>query len=47
PHEMPQDPPGGGSALARTHINVWHDDDTLHVEWVGGAPVPQQVGGPR
>jgi amino acid adenylation domain-containing protein len=47
PHERPQDPPTGGSALARTHINVWYDDDTLHVEWLSGARAPQQVGGPR
>ncbi|RPF22281.1 non-ribosomal peptide synthetase/type I polyketide synthase [Myceligenerans xiligouense] len=46
-HEIPEDSPGGGPALAHTHINVWHDDDALHLEWISDARVPQEAGGPR
>ncbi|UZN02618.1 non-ribosomal peptide synthetase/type I polyketide synthase [Cellulomonas sp. S1-8] len=45
--EMPEVSPSGGPGLARTHINVWHDDDALHVEWISDARVLHQVGGPR
>ncbi|GAB3166434.1 hypothetical protein GCM10027059_25500 [Myceligenerans halotolerans] len=47
PHEIPEDAPGGAPTLARTHINVWHDDDALHLEWISAVRVPQEAGEPR
>ena len=32
-HEMPQTT-ADGPGLAHTHVNVWHDDEHLHLEWL-------------
>ena len=37
PDEIP-DTTADGPTLAHTHINIWHDDDHLHLEWIAGAP---------
>nr|WP_232805820.1 non-ribosomal peptide synthetase/type I polyketide synthase [Glycomyces xiaoerkulensis] len=33
PADVP-DGPTGGPALAPAHVNVWHDDEFLHLEWI-------------
>jgi hypothetical protein len=32
--DMPEGGPDDGPALAPLHLNVWHDDASLHLEWI-------------
>ena len=32
-HQIPQSTPDG-PGLAHNHVNVWHDDEHLHLEWL-------------
>ncbi|MFD0556986.1 amino acid adenylation domain-containing protein [Stackebrandtia endophytica] len=42
--EMPETT-ADGPTLAHTHINIWHDDDSLHLEWI--ADTPTEAAGDR
>ncbi|GAB4084611.1 hypothetical protein GCM10028784_12410 [Myceligenerans cantabricum] len=45
-HEIPENTPTGPT-LARTHINVWHDDLAVHIEWISDTRVLEEAGDTR
>ena len=43
PDDMPESSPDGPT-LATAHLNVWHDDEYLHLEWIGDRTVDGPAG---